>query len=481
MRAVFEYSWQLLDEGERRTFAGLSVFRGGFTREAAEVVAGALTRQLSNLVSKSLVGFDRAGGRYTVHELLRQYAEAALAVESERFEATVTAHARYFAGLAEIAGQKLLVSGDHQAAVRLVDGDIDNMRSALRNACSSGDSDSARAFCLALSWVYEIHGWIKAGAEICADVRETFEGRKDQSAMVAGAIAATNEAKFLTNLGRVESASPLAAAALELLREADDTLAYLMALEAICEIESYRGDADRLIDLSNEATRISDESGYGLFSAAMRNYLAGAYLQKGNVESALKELRRGEKVLVAGADQAMLGWNLYIQASIALMQGRPDDAASLHRRQVGVARQVGYNRVLALGLTGIGQVQIQLGEWDSARGTLREGLEIFEKMGLVTEICHVTMLLAQVMSMTGDSERAIEAASCVRADDSSDRPFLFETTTIAESATALLNNLSTTMESGEFSSAVARGEMKGLDIVVKELLADGRTHLTAGV
>ncbi|MEX1037856.1 MAG: AAA family ATPase, partial [Acidimicrobiia bacterium] len=476
MRAVFEYSWRLLDEGERRTFAGLSVFKGGFTRGAAEAVAGASLRHLSNLVSKSLIDFDRIANRYAVHELLRQYAEAELAVESERFEATVAEHARYFAGLAQVAADKLLVSGDQLTAVRMVDVDVDNMRAALRNACSYGDAASARAFTLALSWVYEIHGWIKAGAEFCAGVREAFEGREDPTAIVARAVATTNEAKFLTNLGLVGSAAPLAETATEALQKTDDTLAYLMALEALCEIESYRGDADRLIELGKEAMRVGDESGYGAFSAGMSNYLAGAYLQKGDLETAVETLRAGERVLVAEHDQTMLGWNLYLQASLALAQERLDNAASMHSRQIEVARRLGYIRVLALGLTGLGKVQIQRGEWDRADGILREGLEIFERMGLVNEMGYVTILLAQVMSMSGAAERAAEAATSVRADPSSDRPFIFETTTIAESATALLDDLSTRMESEAFGAAVARGEMKGLDIVVKELLTEDRAN-----
>jgi tetratricopeptide (TPR) repeat protein len=253
-----------------------------------------------------------------------------------------------------------------------------------------------------------------------------------------------------------------------------------MALEALCEIESYRGDAERLIELSQEAMRVGEESGHGMFSSAMRNYLAGAYLQKGNVEAARDELRKGEKVLVAGDDQTLLGWNLYVQALIALILGQPDDAASLHERQIEVARQVGYIRVLALGLSGLGHIQIQTGDADSADGNLRESLEIFEKMGLVAEICYVATLLARVMSMRGDIANAVETASCVRADPSSERPFLFETTPIAESATELLHELSGMMESEAFASAVARGEMMGLDVLDKELLTESRFDHSAG-
>jgi hypothetical protein len=244
---------------------------------------------------------------------------------------------------------------------------------------------------------------------------------------------------------------------------------------------TYRGDADRVLELSLEARRLGEESGYDLLSTGMRNYAGGAYLYQGDVESALKELREGEQILVAGGEQMMLGWNLHLQGSIALMQGLLDVAASLHSRQVDVARNLGNRRVLAVGLTGLGQVQIQRGEWGAADRTLCESLDLFERMGLATEIGYVSMLLARVIAQNGDTERAAEAASCVRSDPSSDRPYLFQTTTTAELATELLDELSGMMEPQVFATAVSRGEVKGLDILVKELLTEDRTHPTATI
>jgi len=474
MRAVFEYTWRLLDGEERRTFAGLAVFRGGFTREAAQAVAGASVRHLSNLVSKSLISFDRRSNRYTVHELLRQYAEAELTTASASLETTVAEHTRYFAGLAGIAAQKLFTLGAQQVGLRLVEEDLDNMRLALRHTNQSADPDLARAFLLAFLWVYEINGWIKAGAEMCAEVRETFEGREEESAVVARALAATSEAKFLTNLGQLDSAAPIAASAVDSLLTTGDTLVYLIALEALCEIMVYRGEAEAVLELINQARRLGDESGHHLYSAGMSGYVAYVYLQRGDVESALEVLREGEQILVAGGDQMIIGWNLQIQASIALVQSRLDDAARLHSRQVEVARRLGYKRVLALGLTGLGQIQIRLGHWNVADRTLCEGLELFERMGLVREMGYATIMLAKVRSNSGDRERAVEAASCVRTDPSSDRPYFLETTTVADSAAELLDELSAMMDAGAFASAVARGEVKGLDVVVKELLAERR-------
>ena len=71
MRAVFDSSWRMLSATEQRVLCQLSVFRGGFLREAAEQVAGASLPLLSALVTRSLVRRTVAG-RYDLHELVQQ-------------------------------------------------------------------------------------------------------------------------------------------------------------------------------------------------------------------------------------------------------------------------------------------------------------------------------------------------------------------------------------------------------------------------
>ena len=78
LEAVFDHSWQLLSEAERAVFKRLSVFRGGFDRQAAEQVAGASLSTLAALVNKSLLRVV-SPGRYDMLEPLKQYAAAKLA------------------------------------------------------------------------------------------------------------------------------------------------------------------------------------------------------------------------------------------------------------------------------------------------------------------------------------------------------------------------------------------------------------------
>ncbi len=91
MRATFEYSWDLLTSDEQAVFARFSVFKGGCTRHAAQAVTGASLRILNSLVNKSFLKRD-ADGRYTIHELMCQYATEKLKLDDPIHEK----HADYY-------------------------------------------------------------------------------------------------------------------------------------------------------------------------------------------------------------------------------------------------------------------------------------------------------------------------------------------------------------------------------------------------
>ncbi len=96
MQAVFDYSWQMMNATEQAVLAKLSVFRGGFTREAAAEVAEANLRVLLALVNKSLLQREEESGRFTIHELLRQFATAQR-LRLDAKNSALFAHCTYFA------------------------------------------------------------------------------------------------------------------------------------------------------------------------------------------------------------------------------------------------------------------------------------------------------------------------------------------------------------------------------------------------
>ena len=128
LRAVFDSSWSLLSNQEQGVMRSLSVFRGGFTREAAAAVTGATLPLLLALKDKSLVRFSQTG-RYDLHELIRQYAHEELIKSGEQDSAN-DRHLDFFLAMAEEYKPKLRGAGQLHWLNRL-EQDHDNLRAAL--------------------------------------------------------------------------------------------------------------------------------------------------------------------------------------------------------------------------------------------------------------------------------------------------------------------------------------------------------------
>ncbi|MBZ0300278.1 MAG: LuxR C-terminal-related transcriptional regulator [Anaerolineae bacterium] len=122
IRAVFDYSWNLLSDEEQRVFQRLSMFRGGFGYEAARQVAGATVPLLSNLIDKSLL-YRNSRGWYEIHGLLRQYAGQrleriatdAMSTRSSMVSAWASLVKGNFERVREIAGYFLDNKDDHKS------------------------------------------------------------------------------------------------------------------------------------------------------------------------------------------------------------------------------------------------------------------------------------------------------------------------------------------------------------------------------
>jgi DNA-binding SARP family transcriptional activator/tetratricopeptide (TPR) repeat protein len=95
MRAVFNSSWEMLHEQEQDSVEKLSIFRGGFTLEAAQEAFGISVKNILTLVNKCWVQPD-SGGRFHVHELIRQYAGEQLQADHMLWEHTNEAHSAYY-------------------------------------------------------------------------------------------------------------------------------------------------------------------------------------------------------------------------------------------------------------------------------------------------------------------------------------------------------------------------------------------------
>lgn len=166
LRAVFEQSWQLLNETERGVFRKITVFRDGFDRKAAQEVTGATLPILTGLVDKSLLRVT-SSGRYEIHELLRQFATEKLAQVPTEQEAAQDAHCRYYAGFLQ-AREWQLAGLQGVATLTELSQESDNIRACWYRAIVSGRPVAVTEI-IQCTWsliiLYAWRGWNQEGVE----------------------------------------------------------------------------------------------------------------------------------------------------------------------------------------------------------------------------------------------------------------------------------------------------------------------------
>lgn len=166
LRAVVDWSWDLLEPEEREILAVCAVFAGGATLEDIEIVAdGPVLDVLERLVVKSLVVAEPRGGemRYRLLETIREYARERLA-ESGRERAVRDRHARCYARLAE-RGDLELRGPDQLRWIARLDEEDDNFRAALAWAQQREDTDTLVRLCAALAWYRMLRGRTEEGRD----------------------------------------------------------------------------------------------------------------------------------------------------------------------------------------------------------------------------------------------------------------------------------------------------------------------------
>lgn len=419
MRVVIDYSWERLAAEERQVLARLAVFQGGCTREAAIEVAGATLPVLLSLIDKSLLRREQAGAatRFTLHELVRQYAGERLAADGAAQAATETRHTAYFAALL----QKLIDTRTGAATVEArtaLNRDIDNLRAAWTRAAEAGDlaalTDMIRGF-----WVlYEANGWLVEGATLFGHAAAALRHAPAEAAGVRGYLLVQQSA-FLARAGGFDRATPLLEEGMALVQasEAVEGLSDLTFNLGIMELQraqittaqallassaaaaraaqdhfiivwagmflgwiaQFNGDYPAAETAFQECLALSRAHGFTRGEAYALGYLGDLARIMGRHEMATAYLTTGMHV-VSNADDVLA--RSLVQAvigGIAVDRGEWDQAQYLLAESATITRDLGESWTL-------GAVLCQLGHVARARGSLQEARQIYLEMARIVRV-----------------------------------------------------------------------------------------------
>ncbi len=390
MRAAISWGYNLLEDADKKLFATLSVFRGGFTLEAAERVVESTNRPVaesgastirrrddlstldgvSSLIDKAFVRRDPASSdeqpRFTMLETIREYG---LEVLTEQARDADVRHAH-----AQLMG---LMAEENEVDLERLDADDDNFRTAIEWAVSANDADLALRLGAALWWMWYVRG------------RYT-EGRRALESILAvpGGDGVAVRAKALTGAGAMavlqcdyDRAIALLESSIELARTNGDPVSLAQSLQFRGSIARERGEYEHAIDLHLLSRTIWAELedranvGRSLNYVGFASWLSGDFARTTELCSGTLQLFRERR------DTEGAAWSLLNLAAAALYSGDLARAEQRLEECLSWSRAGGYKEGIAWSLNLFGCVLRARGEVHRADTFLHDSLQLQWELG----------------------------------------------------------------------------------------------------
>jgi predicted ATPase/DNA-binding XRE family transcriptional regulator len=399
MRAVLTQSWQRLTNAERTVFMCLAVFRGGFTRMAAQHVAGASVRMLSSFVNKSLLQCE-PNRRYTIHEFLRQFAEAELAAAKQTADAIRRTHAQYYLALAERSEPELHGSQQRLWLERL-EAEHNNLRAALGWLLESGEVAVRLQLASALWRFWEVRGYLSEGRGWLELVLASTTQRTLVWAQVlyGAGILAWYQSDYIRAIELCEQS-------LAVCRELGDKAGIVCALERIGLVASDQGQHARAITSFEETLTLFRDLDDKHGIATSLRYMGDVLRAKGDYERAQALLE--DSLVLSRELKDTLGTanSLSSLGEVLRIQGDYEHAQTLSEESLVLSRELGDKHGIATSLRRLGDVAGFRGDYERAQTHFDESLLLFRELG--DKYCSAAAMSAfsRIAYNRGDCERA---------------------------------------------------------------------------
>ena len=377
LRAVVDWSYDLLFEDERRLFARLAVFVGGCELIAAEAIcaddqvpADEILDVLSRLIDKSLVTASEGDGeaRFSQLQTLWQYGRDRL-TESGEADAMRARHGAYYRQLAEQAHQGLRGAAGPMWRDRLVT-ESGNLRAALDWYIATGDADAALSLASGMAWLWFITGDFLEGARWLGAALGAEGPRRPE-------VEATARVWHGYCVGM--STDPTAGVieceqAVAVLRTGHDRVRLAEALVVCATVLGFAHNFDRSLDALSQARDLLEPAGHGWLVAAHDLIVAWNLLSLGRLEDAEPVARSSLERFDAQGEVLVVVSPLNALASIAEARGDLEAASAAYEALVERCRATGQPLQVPFSLVALAALRARQGDDAAADGLYAEAI-----------------------------------------------------------------------------------------------------------
>ncbi|MDQ4076121.1 MAG: tetratricopeptide repeat protein, partial [Chloroflexota bacterium] len=412
LRAVFDHSWDLLTEEEQRVFRKLSLFRGGFHREAAEQVAGATLVLLSSLMDKSLLRRTPLG-RYEIHELLRQYAYEKLR-EAGEAEQAQEAHLAFFLTFAEEA-EPHLADKEQAAWLARLEMEHDNLRTALTWSRDSGETEKGLRLTGLLAWFWRLRGHSSEGrawltAFLTPRLPVPYPGTQPSAPSTHSLKWRAKALNGLAWLAWAQSdyraARIVAEESLPLWRELGDTHGFAAALLYAGLAAHFQGEMGIARARLEESVARFREQGDQWYLSHALTALGIVTMAQSDYATARLQLEEGLAIVERMDDIWSRSQLLNSLGDVARCQGEYGRAATRYEEALTLYRQLGNKWNIAASLHNLGHVTLSQGNCQRARTLFLESLTLHQEQGNKVGMVECLVGFGGVARTQGQPQRA---------------------------------------------------------------------------
>ena len=405
MRVVFDYSWKLLSDEEQSVLARLSIFQGGFSREAAEHVAGATLPMLSSLITKSLV--RRSGERrYDLHEVVRQYAAGQLADQPEAERDVSECHARYVMKYFSDQDQRLRSSAQ-QNAIEELSVEKDNVRAAWSWCIAHHEFDLIEKSLLAFETFFDARGWAHEGLDYLNSALEALEKNDANHSPVLGHLLSA-QSLLLFRLGYIEQARVKLEQGIEILRPLNQPRVLSEALSFLGIVSIMLGKYPQALKSLYEGLELAKACGESWFEALTLMEIVNIEILDGTGENPYDRAQLALDKWRETGDPRFTAFGLSTLSFSATKIGLFNEARAALEESITINKSVGDRWGLASALRGLGLIEQEQGRHEEAIKAFQQSQSILVNLGARWDEARVLADIGRSVLALGNLTRAEE-------------------------------------------------------------------------
>ncbi len=409
LKALIDWSYDLLPDEEKTLWKRLSVFSGGFSLEAAEEICSdddleryGILDYVSNLAEKSILIFDAPTDRYKMLETILQYGKDLL-TDKDEHDALQKKHLSYFLNFA-VEQNKKSKATDQNQAFSLIESDHGNIQSALSYALASGDFHAAADIAMSVSYFWIIRGYLFVGNSWFDEILKHEEQIPKKLLYVlldkAGGLKLHQSA--------YDECEKFYRRSFSIKEELGEKLEMSKSLNNLGSISARKGDYENAGKMFEQYLSIIRDLGLRENLPNALNNLSLLELYTGAYDKARLSIEESLKLCEEFGNNNERYYAFRNAGKLAFELGEYDKSAEYHEKALADSRESSYKSGIAVTLAELSQVMIEKGDHKRAKLMLEESLSIARESDEAICIAMSLVGLGELAESQSDDRSASE-------------------------------------------------------------------------